>query len=365
MFNIFRRKEKENKEKSIQEEPVETMEVSTDEIPEDAEFITEFTEEEYEDENNDKAESKEKISAFKRWSLGLSKTRNNFISKIGNLLSRKTKIDPELLDEMEEILIQADIGVETTMRIMSNVRERVKQEKLESTPELIIQLLKDEMLAVLGKEKQVIDIDQHKPFVMIVLGVNGTGKTTTIAKMAAKFRKQNKKVILAAGDTFRAAAVDQLEIWSQRVGGLDLIKHQEGADPAAVAYDAIQAGVARGADVVIIDTAGRLHTKKNLMEELKKIKRVCDRALPGAPHEVLLVLDATTGQNAISQVKQFKEAVEVTGIALTKLDGTAKGGIIIAIKSEFGIPVKLVGIGEKLNDLEDFSPSDFVNALFE
>ncbi len=365
MFNIFRRKEKENKEKSIQEEPVETMEVSTDEIPEDAEFITEFTEEEYEDENNDKAESKEKISAFKRWSLGLSKTRNNFISKIGNLLSRKTKIDPELLDEMEEILIQADIGVETTMRIMSNVRERVKQEKLESTPELIIQLLKDEMLAVLGKEKQVIDIDQHKPFVMIVLGVNGTGKTTTIAKMAAKFRKQNKKVILAAGDTFRAAAVDQLEIWSQRVGGLDLIKHQEGADPAAVAYDAIQAGVARGADVVIIDTAGRLHTKKNLMEELKKIKRVCDRALPGAPHEVLLVLDATTGQNAISQVKQFKEAVEVTGIALTKLDGTAKGGIIIAIKSEFGIPVKLVGIGEKLNDLEDFSPGDFVNALFE
>ncbi|MGQ9608526.1 MAG: signal recognition particle-docking protein FtsY [bacterium] len=358
MFSIFKRKE--SKEKSYQEESVETVKASTDEITEDAEFA-----EEYEDENNDKGEPKEKVSAFKRWSLGLSKTRNNFISKIGNLLSRKTKIDPELLDEMEEILIQADIGVETTMQIMSNVRQRVKQEKLESTPEIIIQLLKDEMLAVLGKEKQVINIDQHKPFVMVVLGVNGTGKTTTIAKMAAKFRKQNKKVILAAGDTFRAAAVDQLEIWSQRVGGLDLIKHQEGSDPAAVAFDAIQAAVARGADIVIIDTAGRLHTKKNLMEELKKIKRVCDRALPGAPHEVLLVLDATTGQNALSQVKQFKEAVEVTGIALTKLDGTAKGGIIIAIKNEFGIPVKLVGIGEKLSDLEDFSPVDFVNALFE
>ncbi len=360
MFKIFKRKE--NKEKSLQEESIESTEISTDQIPEDAEFAEV---EELEDENIDKIESKEKISAFKRWSLGLSKTRNNFISKIGSLLSRKTKIDPELLDEMEEILIQADIGVETTMQIMSNVRERVKQEKLESTPEIIIQLLKDEMLTVLGKEKQFIDINQHKPFVMIVLGVNGTGKTTTIAKMAAKFRKQNKKVILAAGDTFRAAAVDQLEIWSQRVGGLDLIKHQEGADPAAVAYDAIQAAIARGADVVIIDTAGRLHTKKNLMEELKKIKRVCDRALPGAPHEVLLVLDATTGQNALSQVKQFKEAVNVTGIALTKLDGTAKGGIIIAIKNEFGIPVKLVGIGEKLGDLEDFSPSDFVNALFE
>lgn len=357
MFSIFKRKE--SKEKSYQQD-VETVKASTDEIPEEVEFA-----EEYEDENNDKGEPKEKVSALKRWSLGLSKTRNNFISKIGNLLSRKTKIDPELLDEMEEILIQADIGVETTMQIMSNVRQRVKQEKLESTPEIIIQLLKDEMIAVLGKEKQAINIDQHKPFVMVVLGVNGTGKTTTIAKMAAKFRKQNKKVILAAGDTFRAAAVDQLEIWSQRVGGLDLIKHQEGSDPAAVAFDAIQAAVARGADIVIIDTAGRLHTKKNLMEELKKIKRVCDRALPGAPHEVLLVLDATTGQNALSQVKQFKEAVEVTGIALTKLDGTAKGGIIIAIKNEFGIPVKLVGIGEKLSDLEDFSPVDFVNALFE
>lgn len=301
----------------------------------------------------------------KGWSLGLLKTRTSLLEKIGNLLSRKSSIDPELLDEMEEILIQADVGVQTTMLMMSKIRERVKQENLESSPESIIRLLKEEMLSILGTETECIDVSSSKPFVIMVLGVNGTGKTTTIAKLAARFSKEGKKVILAAGDTFRAAAVDQLEIWSQRVGKIDLIKHQEGSDPSAVAFDAIQAGIARGADVVIIDTAGRLHTKRNLMEELKKMKRVADKALPGAPHEILLVIDATTGQNALSQVRQFKEAVDVTGIALTKLDGTAKGGIIIAIKSEFGIPVKVVGVGEKLTDLEDFSPKDFVDALFE
>ena len=262
-------------------------------------------------------------------------------------------------------MIQSDIGVDTTIKIVSRVRERVKQEKLENSPDSVIQLLKDELLAILGTEPEHLDVDLHKPYVIMVLGVNGTGKTTTIAKLAARFRNDDKKVILAAADTFRAAAVEQLEIWSQRVGGLDLIKHQDGSDPAAVAYDAMQAAIAREADVVIIDTAGRLHTKKNLMEELKKIKRVTDRALPGAPHEVLLVLDATTGQNAVSQVRQFKDAVEVTAIALAKLDGTAKGGIVIAIKDEFGIPVKLIGVGEKLEDLEDFSPRDFVDALFE
>ncbi len=309
--------------------------------------------------DNDKAASAEKLR------LGLSKTRNGLLSRIRNLLSRKTKIDPELLDEMEVILIQSDIGVDTTIKIVSRVRERVKQEKLENSPDSVIQLLKDELLTILGTEPEHLDVDLHKPYVIMVLGVNGTGKTTTIAKLAARFRNDDKKVILAAADTFRAAAVEQLEIWSQRVGGLDLIKHQDGSDPAAVAYDAMQAAIAREADVVIIDTAGRLHTKKNLMEELKKIKRVTDRALPGAPHEVLLVLDATTGQNAVSQVRQFKDAVEVTAIALAKLDGTAKGGIVIAIKDEFGIPVKLIGVGEKLEDLEDFSPRDFVDALFE
>ena len=297
--------------------------------------------------------------------MGLSRTRTGLLGRISNLLSRKTKIDPELLDEMEEILIQSDIGVDTTIKIMSNVRERIKQDKLEGTPQAVIQLLKDEILVILGTETESLNIEKHKPYVIMVLGVNGAGKTTTIAKLAARFKNDDKKVILAAADTFRAAAVEQLEIWSQRVGGLDLIKHKDGADPAAVAFDAIQAGVAREADVVIIDTAGRLHTKKNLMEELKKIKRVADRALPGAPHEVLLVLDATTGQNAMSQARQFKEAVEVTGIALAKLDGTAKGGIVIAIKDEFDIPVKLIGVGEKLEDLEDFSPRDFMDALFE
>lgn len=307
----------------------------------------------------------DKKKSSKKLRMGLSKTRTGLLGRIGNLLSRKKKIDPEFLDEMEEILIQSDIGVDTTLKIMSNVRERVKQEKLEGTPDSVVQLLKDEIVAILGTEAEPLDIDSHKPYVILVLGVNGAGKTTTIAKMAAQFRNDDKKVILAAADTFRAAAVEQLEIWSQRVGGLDLIKHQDGSDPAAVAYDAMEAGIARGADVVIIDTAGRLHTKKNLMEELKKIKRVADRALPGAPHEVLLVLDATTGQNAISQTRLFNEAVNVTGIALAKLDGTSKGGIIIAIKDEFDIPVKLIGVGEKLEDLEDFSPVDFVDALFE
>lgn len=307
----------------------------------------------------DKKKSSQKLR------MGLSKTRTGLLGRIGNLLSRKKKIDPEFLDEMEEILIQSDIGVDTTLKIMSNVRDRVKQEKLEGTPDSVVQLLKDEIVAILGTEAEPLDIDSHKPYVILVLGVNGAGKTTTIAKLAAQFRNDDKKVILAAADTFRAAAVEQLEIWSQRVGGLDLIKHQDGSDPAAVAYDAMEAGIARGADVVIIDTAGRLHTKKNLMEELKKIKRVADRALPGAPHEVLLVLDATTGQNAISQTRLFNEAVDVTGIVLAKLDGTSKGGIIIAIKDEFDIPVKLIGVGEKLEDLEDFSPVDFVDALFE
>ena len=368
MFNIFKRK-KEEKTQAVEEiaeevdekseQADEEGEISEEELEKLALESSEITEEE------EKQEEEKKVDQGKKWRTGLFKTRTSLLGRISSLLGRKTKIDPELLEEMEEILIQSDIGVGTTTTIMSAVRERVKQEKLEGTPESITRLLKEEILAVLGTEIQTINTEANKPYVIMVLGVNGTGKTTTIAKMAAKYRKQNKKVILAAGDTFRAAAVDQLEIWSQRVGGLDLIKHQDGADPAAVAFDAVQAAIARGSDVVIIDTAGRLHTKRNLMEELKKINRVVDRALPGAPHEVILVLDATTGQNALSQVRQFKEAVDITGIALTKLDGTAKGGIVIAIKGEFGIPVKLVGIGEKLDDLEDFSPRDFVNALFE
>jgi len=370
MFNIFRRKKEDKTVKPIEEKIEEEEIVSEEEILKELALEEEVLEEEaekleVEELDVDKLPKPKEKPTSNKWRMGLTKTRTSFWGKIGDLLGRRTKIDPELLEEMEEILIQSDLGVETTMKIVSDVRERVKREKLEGTPGSLTQLLKDEMLSILGAENQNIDINTHKPFVIMVLGVNGTGKTTTIAKLAAKFRGEDKKVILAAADTFRAAAVEQLEIWSQRVGGLDFIKHQEGSDPAAVAFDAIQAAVARGSDVVIIDTAGRLHTKKNLMEELKKIKRVADRALPGAPHEILLVLDATTGQNAMSQVQLFKEAVEVTGIALTKLDGTAKGGIVIAIKGEFGIPVKLVGVGEKLDDLEDFSPKEFVDALFE
>jgi len=374
MFNIFRRKSEKKEDKTVKpiEEKVEEEIVSEEEILKELALEEEILEEEAEklEEEELKPEKvlkpeKEKPASSNKWRMGLSRTRTSFWGRIGDLIGRKTKIDPELLEEMEEILIQSDVGVETTLKIISDVRERVKREKLEGEPGSLIQLLKDEMMAILGTEKQNIDVDTHKPFIIMVLGVNGTGKTTTIAKLASKFRNENKKVILAAADTFRAAAVDQLEIWSQRVGGLDFIKHQEGSDPAAVAFDAIQAAVARKSDVVIIDTAGRLHTKKNLMEELKKIKRVADKALPGAPHEILLVLDATTGQNAISQVRLFKEAVEVSGIVLTKLDGTAKGGIVIAIKGEFDIPVKLVGVGEKLDDLEEFSPKEFVDALFE
>ncbi len=367
MFNIFRRKKeekKEIKETDIIETELTEEELSEEELIFDEDEIVEEIEPDIQ-ESQEPEIIKQETPKLSKWKLGLSKTRKSFFGRIGELIGRRNKIDPELLDEMEEIMIQSDIGVETTMKIIGNVRERVKQEKLEGTPASLTQLLKDELLAILGKEKQVIDTNSQKPFVIMVLGVNGTGKTTTIAKLAAKFRNENKKVLLAAADTFRAAAVDQLEIWSQRVGGLDFIKHQEGSDPAAVTYDAIQAAIARGSDVVIIDTAGRLHTKKNLMEELKKIRRVSDRALPGSPHEILLVLDATTGQNAISQAKLFKEAVDVTAIALTKLDGTAKGGIVIAIKNEFDIPVKLVGVGEKLDDLEDFSPQEFVDALFE
>ncbi|MEK7400008.1 MAG: signal recognition particle-docking protein FtsY [Candidatus Poribacteria bacterium] len=382
MFNIFRRKSEkksdkkeekpkieENIEENVSEEEI-LKELELEELPPEDEVIFEEEPEEIKEKIKKDGVQKldiaeQKTKSHNKWRMGLTKTRTSFLGRIGDLLSRKTKIDPELLEEMEEILIQSDVGVETTLKIVANVRERVKNEKLEGTPGSITQLLKDEITGILGKEKQIIDIDTHKPFVIMVLGVNGTGKTTTIAKLSAKYSREGKKVILAAADTFRAAAVEQLEIWSQRVGGLDFIKHQEGSDPAAVAFDAIQAAIARGSDVVIIDTAGRLHTKKNLMEELKKIKRVADRTLPGAPHEILLVLDATTGQNAISQVRQFKEAVEVTAIALTKLDGTAKGGIVIAIKGEFGIPVKLVGVGEKLDDLEDFSPEEFIDALFE
>ena len=299
---------------------------------------------------------------FSRLKEGLAKTRNNIIGQISGLLRVGRTIDEELMEEIEEILIQADVGVNTTLELMDNVREVVREKGLKDASELG-EILKQEMLNVLGADAH-INVDKGQPHTILVLGINGAGKTTTIGKLAHRFKSEGKRVLVAAGDTFRAAAVDQLAIWCDRAG-VDLIRGSEGADPASVVFDAIAAAQSRQADLLIVDTAGRLHTKKPLMDELSKIGRVMGRATPEAPHEVLLVLDGTAGQNAIMQAKIFNEAVPITGVAVTKLDGTAKGGIVIAVKKEIGAPVRLIGIGEKLDDLRDFVGRDFVEALFE
>lgn len=301
------------------------------------------------------------MGIFSKLKEGLTKTRQGLIAKIENLVTGK-KIDDELYEELEELLIQADVGVNTAVELVEDLRKAVKERKISEGGELK-NILRELMAKILGSEEFSLNI-QNKPAVIVVIGVNGAGKTTTIGKLANNLKQDGKKVLLAAGDTFRAAAIDQLEIWGSRVG-CEVIKHQEGADPAAVVYDSLQAAKAREVDVLIIDTAGRLHTKVNLMEELKKVFRVISRELPEAPDEVLLVLDATTGQNAISQTKLFAQAAGVTGIVLTKLDGTAKGGVVIGIKSEMNIPVKFVGVGEQIDDLKEFNPQDFVEALFE
>ena len=304
----------------------------------------------------------EQRSWFSRLKTGLAKTRNTIIGQISGLLRVGRTIDEELMEEIDEILIQADVGVNTTLELMDNVREVVRTKGLKDASELG-EILKQEMLNVLGEDAP-INVDGGQPHTILVLGINGAGKTTTIGKLAHRFRSEGKRVFVAAGDTFRAAAVDQLAIWCDRAG-VELICGGEGADPASVVFDAIEAARSRQADLLIVDTAGRLHTKKPLMDELSKIGRVMGRAIPEAPHEVLLVLDGTTGQNAIMQAKVFNEAVPITGVAVTKLDGTAKGGIVIAVKKEIGAPVRLIGIGEKLDDLRDFVGRDFVEALFE
>jgi fused signal recognition particle receptor len=301
------------------------------------------------------------MGLFDRLKEGLQKTRKGITEKIDQVLVSFGKIDDELFEELEEILISSDVGIETTMRIIDELKKKVKERKI-IDPKQVKCLLKEELTEILGSDNSGLILDTS-PSVIIVIGVNGVGKTTSIGKIANLLKQQGKKVILAAGDTFRAAAIDQLEIWANRVG-VDIIQQSEGSDPAAVVYDAIQAARSRKADVLICDTAGRLHTKKNLMEELKKISRVIDRELPEASRETLLVLDATTGQNAISQAKTFKESTDITGIVLTKLDGTAKGGIVIAIKSELNIPVKLIGVGEQMEDLQRFDAKNFVEALF-
>jgi len=293
---------------------------------------------------------------------GLSKTRENTIGKIEALVKSSKKLDDDFWEELEEILIQADVGVNTTIELVDNIKKAAKKQKMHDSSE-VLELIKDEVRKLLEYNDVPLNIPDGELAVILVVGVNGAGKTTSIAKLAYRFHEEGKKVLLGAADTFRAAAIDQLNIWADRVG-VELIKHQEGSDPGAVVFDAIHAARARHADILIIDTAGRLQNKANLMKEISKIKNIIQREIPEAPHEVLLVLDATTGQNAISQAKIFEEATGVTGLILSKLDGTAKGGIILAVEKELKIPVKLVGIGEGLEDLRDFSPQIFTEALF-
>ena len=309
-------------------------------------------------------EKKEKVSLFDKLKKGLSKTRDNFSSKIDGIINSYKKIDEELFDDLEELLITSDVGISTTMELIDNLRDRIKEEKV-FEPGEVKDLLKDEIRRIM--EVSVLDNKlkiEPSPAVILVVGVNGVGKTTTIGKMANNFKQEGKKVLIAAGDTFRAAAIEQLEEWSNRAG-VDFVAHSEGSDPAAVIYDAIQAAKARKMDILICDTAGRLHNKSNLMQELNKIFRVIDKEYSNATKEILLVLDATTGQNAINQAKVFKEAANITGVALTKLDGTAKGGVIIALYSELSIPVKLVGVGEGIDDLQEFIVEDFIDAIFD
>ncbi len=298
---------------------------------------------------------------FEKLKAGLKKTKDSMMSKIERLLGSFTKIDEDLFEELEETLIMCDIGVNTSVRICDMLRDRVKIKGI-TDPLLIKDELKDIIVEMLG-EDQPLDVST-KPSVVLVIGVNGAGKTTTIGKLAFNLHREGKIVLVAAADTFRAAAIDQLEVWTNRAG-CDIIKHNEGSDPAAVVFDALNAAKARGADVVLCDTAGRLHNKKNLMNELKKISRIVHEQAEGCSLEVLLALDATTGQNAVSQAKLFNEACDITGIILTKLDGTAKGGIVITIADELGIPVKLVTLGEHINDMQPFVARDFANALFE
>ena len=301
------------------------------------------------------------MGLFKKIKEGLKKTRDSVVSQIDTMLKSFTKIDEELFEELTELLVMGDVGIQTAEQITDELRVRVKKEGIKD-PKEITQLLQEVVADMLrGDEELKIST---KPSIILVIGVNGVGKTTTIGKLANNLKKQGKSVLLAAADTFRAAAIEQLEIWAER-SGCDIVKQNEGSDPAAVIYDAISAAKARNTDVIICDTAGRLHNKKHLMDELAKIGRVIDRELPDADKEYLLVLDATTGQNAVNQAEQFSKATGITGIVLTKLDGTAKGGVVLAIKNGLGIPVKYIGVGEQIDDLQEFVPEDFAKALFD
>ncbi len=301
------------------------------------------------------------MGIFKKFSMGLKKTRESMAGAIESMLHGRKEIDEELYEDLEEILVMGDVGVTTAGEIVEKLRQRVKQNHI-GTPEKVKEQIKEIVSEMLKGEEEMSLITQ--PSVILVIGVNGVGKTTTIGKMAAMYKAQGKKVILGAADTFRAAAIEQLEVWAERAD-VDIVKHKEGADPAAVVYDTIQAGIARNADIIICDTAGRLHNKKNLMDELAKIYRVIDKELPYSDRESLLVLDATTGQNAVNQAREFKNVAEITGIVLTKLDGTARGGVVLAIKNDLRVPVKFVGVGEQIDDLQPFNPTAFAEGLFD
>jgi len=308
-------------------------------------------------------QEKPRTGFFERLKQGLSKTSESLVGRIDRLLLGKKEIDADTLEELEEILITADIGVTTTVELIRGLEQRLKRDELRDG-DALRKALRDDILSRMEPYAVPLQTSGSSPFVILVIGVNGVGKTTTIGKLASRFTLDGKKVLMAAGDTFRAAAADQLAIWGDRAG-VDLIRHKDGGDPSAVVFDACKAAIARKVDVLIIDTAGRLHTKVNLMEELKKIFRIVGREIPGAPHETLLVLDAATGQNALSQARLFRDAAAVSGIALTKLDGTAKGGIAVAVCNELKIPLRYIGVGESVDDLRDFDPRQFVDALFQ
>jgi fused signal recognition particle receptor len=309
--------------------------------------------------------TKQTESVTEKFKDGLSKTRNNFSEKVNDLVSRYRKVDEDFFEELEEILIGADVGFDTVMTLIDELKKEVKKKNIQD-PKEVQDVIIEKLVAIYESGEQSsteLNIQENELTVILFVGVNGVGKTTTIGKLASKFKNEGKKVLMAAGDTFRAGAIEQLEVWGERVG-VDVIKQSAGSDPAAVMFDAIQAAKSRKADILLCDTAGRLQNKVNLMKELEKVKRVIEREISGAPHEVLLVLDATTGQNAMVQAKTFKEATNVTGIALTKLDGTAKGGIVLAIRNELDIPVKFVGLGEKMDDLQVFDAEKYVYGLF-
>lgn len=305
----------------------------------------------------------EKTGFFKSLKRGLSKTRNSLAGGIDNLVHGKANLGPELVSEIEEALLVADVGVQTTQLIIDELSRQIGEARIRDR-EGMLDHLRRMMVQLLEKNQKDRDYSAHSPFVVLVIGVNGSGKTTTIGKLAQRWHNQGKKVLLAAGDTFRAAAIEQLQMWADRIG-IACVKQHSGADPSAVAFDAVQAAVARKMDIVIVDTAGRLQTNLNLMEELKKVKRVIGKVLPGAPHETLLVLDATIGQNSISQAKQFHEALDIDGLVMAKLDGSSKGGVLLNISREMNLPVRFIGIGEKAEDLQEFKAEPFVRALFE